>query len=691
MIEVISCITFEHDLKLVLLAAFLCVGGSVTVVQLIRRAFASSAMARLAWIALASISMGTTVWCTHFIAMLAYHSKAPVSLDPVLTLLSLIVPSIVLFAAMCLFVFNPRPVRSLIGGAMIGLCTAMMHYSGMMAYRIDGLVTWDHSMVGASVFLSCVLSALSVFSMVRTKSSKLGIAAIGLFVVGVICLHFTGMTAMHVTPLAMSNTPLNSSTFTALSMATALAGILVIGTGSIGFFLDFDNRRSEYDKLLRMALTDNLTGLPNRNAYIDDLSDKISSATRNTSKLAVIGIDLNRFKDINDTYGHKAGDEVLRAVANMLCEDIKPDEFIARLGGDEFAATTLYKSDEDLKDFITRIEAAVAIHVTHETSKLNVGGSIGVAIFPQDGNSADTLRNNADLAMYRAKLHPSRNTIFYEASMDEEVRQKRELAAALSNALENNELELHYQLQASISTGKVSGMEALLRWTHHEHGPISPSVFIPIAEQSGLIVRLGEWVLRKACMDAAQWTNQRRVAVNVSPLQLMQVELPQIIHQTLIDTGLPPSRLEVELTETAIIEDRDRSLHVLRQIKALGVCVALDDFGTGYSSLEILRSFPFDKIKLDRFFMSEIETSSESRALVRSVLSLGRSLSIPVLAEGVESQLQLTILQEEGCDEVQGFFLGRPQKIEDFLQNQHFDFKRPDAVETPETSDRKTA
>lgn len=663
MIDVVSCLTLEHDLRLVLLAALICVGGSLTVVQLIRRAFKANGLAKFAANMMAAMALGTTVWCTHFISMLAYQSKAPVMLDPVFTLLSLVAPIFGFAFSLMVFVFRPGRIAPSIGGALIGFCVSLMHYMGMNAYRVDGYVSWDTGYIIASVVLSVLFCTMASYALNRNPKAKYGILPVSLFALGVVSLHFTGMTAMEVTPLALSGNVLDDGSFIALSMATALAGILVIGTGGISFFLDADTRRMGYKKLLEMAMTDTLTGLPNRNAHIQDLEQKLLISEGSKYKLAVIGIDLNRFKDINDTYGHKAGDLVLARVAAALGKDLKSGEVVARLGGDEFAAAKLYADCEDLDAFLRKLECGLKLKIPHDDAELSVGGSIGVAIYPDDGKTIDTLRNNADLAMYRAKMTGSHTTTYYEASMDEEVRARREISHALSKALEEDKLELHYQLQVSVKTGEVSGMEALLRWNRDGHGPVSPSVFIPIAEQSGLIVRLGEWVLKRACRDAATWTGGEKVAVNVSPLQLMQVELPQIIHQTLIETGLSPSRLEIELTETAILEDRDRSLHVLRQIKALGVGVALDDFGTGYSSLEILRSFPFDKIKLDRFFMTEIESSLESKALVRSVLSLGKSLSIPVLAEGVESEMQLQILREEGCDEVQGFLLGRPVSL----------------------------
>jgi EAL domain-containing protein (putative c-di-GMP-specific phosphodiesterase class I) len=284
--------------------------------------------------------------------------------------------------------------------------------------------------------------------------------------------------------------------------------------------------------------------------------------------------------------------------------------------------------------------------------------------------------------MYRAKTENALLPCFYDPELDQAVRDRRELAADLAHAIERNELDVHYQVQTKATSGEVTGYEALLRWTHPTRGSVPPSIFIPVAEENGLILALGEWVLRRACADATRWESGTKVAVNVSPRQLAQADLPALVHQVMLETGLPPRRLEIELTETAIMADRDRALHVLRRLKGLGVGVALDDFGTGYSSLATLRSFPFDKIKLDGLFIAELEGNAQSTAIVRAVLALGRSLAIPVLAEGVETAVQLEILLREGCDEIQGFLIGRPQPV--------CDMEGPNLASHPGSADPRT-
>src|SRR5690606_30540703 len=313
---------------------------------------------------------------------------------------------------------------------------------------------------------------------------------------------------------------------------------------------------------------------------------------------------------------------------------------------------------------LARLEAAVTTRVTYGDAALNIAGSIGVAIFPDDGADRSKLLNNADLAMYRAKSEFDQRVCYYEREMDEHARQRRAMAADIWQALEKDAFTLAYQVQKSVSTQEITGYEVLLRWDRPGFGPVSPADFIPVAEECGAIGAIGNWVLKTACAEAASWPAPHKIAVNVSGLQLGQLELVDMVKMVLFQSGLDPSRLELEVTETAIISDKRRALHILRQIKALGVSIAIDDFGTGYSSLETLRSFPFDKIKLDRSFMDQVETNEQSKAIIRAILALGRSLHVPVLAEGVETSAQLDVLRDEGCNEAQGFLLGLPGNID---------------------------
>jgi len=662
MLSVFECVTGQHNIWLVLVAAIVCVAGAWTILRLFQRAQSTKGAQSVGWHFLTAVAAGSSIWCTHFIGVLAYKPTTPVTLDPVLTILSLLI-AIGGTAPGFIAAARGRSLRaSAVGGAIIGLAIAGMHYTGMLAYRVDGLVSWDQVYLTTSIVLSVALSAVAMVFATRPLARDKYVAA-AVLVLAIVSLHFTGMTAFQVHALNVTPGYANPAALAALALAVAVVGLLIIGTGLASYLIDDQTRNDSFRKLRHLALNDPLTGLPNRAGFNDRLSQEVTQADAGGSGFSLIVIDLDRFKEINDIRGHSAGDEVLINVANRMAHHLAPGEFIARLGGDEFAAIHRDDAESDLHGFLERIEKALFHVISLGDYEIAPGASIGVARYPKDASDQGILVNNADLAMYRAKTDPTRRICFYEPSMDEAVRARRTLAGELRDAIAGSQLAVYYQPQNSVTTGEIVGFEALVRWTHPVKGPIPPSDFIPLAEETGSIMELGEWVLRTACADAAQWDRPYKIAVNLSPVQFSHPDLARLVHEILIETGLSPLRLELELTETAVIADKTRSLHVLRQIKALGVNVALDDFGTGYSSLETLRTFPFDKIKLDRSFMSEVESSPQAKAIVRAVLALGKSLDVPVLAEGVETSEQLAVLVAEGCDEAQGYYLGRPAPI----------------------------
>lgn len=427
----------------------------------------------------------------------------------------------------------------------------------------------------------------------------------------------------------------------------------------VSTFEDISERKQSERQIQYMAHHDGLTGLPNRGSFTNQLQGMLERLG-DGMRIAVLGIDLDRFKEVNDQLGHRTGDMVLKLYAARVSQSLIDGEYVARFGGDEFSAFKVFKTDMELFSFIERLESAVAERFTIDRNEVVVGASIGVAIYPDDAASAEKLISNADMAMYRAKGNLTERVCYYESEMDEAARDRRLMARDLWEALGRDQMALKFQVQKSVSTGATTGYEALLRWEHPERGPVGPADFIPIAEECGAILPIGEWVLHQACREATFWDSSIKLAVNISPVQLGSANLVNVVKDALASSGLQPSRLELEVTESAIVRDRSRALHMLRQIKDIGVTIAIDDFGTGYSSLETLRAFPFDKIKLDRSFMSEVETSKQAKALVRAILELGRGLNVPVLAEGVETSEQLSFLFAEGCDEAQGYFLGRP-------------------------------
>lgn len=662
--KVAFCIGVEHDPWLVALAVLICSIGALAIAQMFERVRSTAGVQRVGWGFLTAVASGATIWCTHFVAMLAFRAGVPVTLDPALTIGSLAVAIAGTFIGIGVAARGENDLFGAVGGSIFGAAISAMHYMGMAAYRVDGIVTWNEQYVATSIACSVIFGAAAFWTLRPARRSGWRIAlGTALIVLAIATLHFIAMTAMDIAPLTISDTPLHPAEWRGLAVATAFVGVMVIAGGVFAALIDRQTRAEAMRKVAYMALNDDLTGLPNRAGFNAELTRRIEAARKSRTQIALALINLKRFKEVNDVHGHKAGDAVLARVGDRLRETIGDHATIGRLGGDEFVALTEFHDQGQLTDFVDRLDTALKLPVCVDSVEFRSAASIGVAVYPRDAQSPDMLANNAELALSRGRPTSSLGPCYYDVALDQAVRDRRELAVDLAGAIARNELAVHYQVQVSATTGDVTGYEALLRWTHPTRGRVPPSVFIPIAEESGFILDLGEWVLRRASREAANWTHGAKVAVNVSAVQLAHGDLPAMIHQVMLETGLPAGRLEIELTETAIIADRERALHVLRQVKTLGVGVALDDFGTGYSSLETLRSFPFDKIKLDHVFTAELEGNPQSTAIIRAVVALGKSLSIPVLAEGVESGAQLEILLREGCDEIQGFLFGLPEPV----------------------------
>jgi len=430
----------------------------------------------------------------------------------------------------------------------------------------------------------------------------------------------------------------------------------------LGVSEDIAERKRAEAQIARLAHYDPLTDLPNRLLFQKDLSAALSRAARREDLVAVHCIDLDRFKTVNDTLGHPIGDALLKTAAERLRACVREGDTVARLGGDEFAVVQCGLTDlGGATRLAGRIVEALAETFELQGHQVIIGGSVGVAVSPNDGADSDELLKKADMALYRAKADGRGTFHFFERAMDEALQARRALELDLRLALAEGQFELYYQPLFSLGADRVMGCEALLRWNHPTRGMVSPGDFIPIAEEIGLINPLGEWVLREACREAAGWPEHVRLAVNLSPAQFRDKHLVGTVVSALAASGLPAERLELEITESVLLQDSVGNMSILHDLKALGVRISMDDFGTGYSSLSYLRSFPFDKIKIDQTFVRDILDDADALAIIKAVLDLGASLGITTTAEGVESAEQLDELRRQGCGEIQGYFISRPK------------------------------
>jgi diguanylate cyclase (GGDEF)-like protein/PAS domain S-box-containing protein len=455
-------------------------------------------------------------------------------------------------------------------------------------------------------------------------------------------------------------------------------------TGAVMVFHDVSTARALALQLAYFAQHDSLTELPNRTLLNDRLTHAIAVARRHHAGLAVLYLDLDRFKNINDSLGHLVGDHLLKSVAQRLSECVRESDTVGRLGGDEFVIV--------LSEMTHARDAAVcaekllqAVRVPHVTDshEVHVTASIGVSVYPEDGSDIETLLQNADSAMYEAKNRGRNSCQFYQAGLNSSATERQSIESSLRHAIQRHELELHYQPIMNVATGVMAGVEALIRWQHPTLGSVLPAQFISIAEESGLIVPIGQWALREACRQARAWQDARlpplRLAVNISAVELRSKEFVADVETILTETAFDPRRLELELTETFLMQDSTPTALVLDALKQLGLQLALDDFGTGYSSLSYMRRFPIDALKVDRSFVRNITTDADDASVVRAVINMGKSLHMRIVAEGVETREQLLFLEEHDCTEAQGYYFSRPVKAERFAEMMRQSIKECDS------------
>jgi diguanylate cyclase (GGDEF)-like protein len=434
--------------------------------------------------------------------------------------------------------------------------------------------------------------------------------------------------------------------------------------GMVALYTDITELKRREREIQFLAEHDALTGLHNRASFQQHAETAIKAAKSRGTLAAIVFLDLDYFKNINDTLGHLAGDQLLKTVAERLLASFDENDTVARFGGDEFGIVVAdAKTPEAVATAISNLLDAIRQPVDFHGQQMVCCGSIGISLSGTDGDTHEELMKNADLALYRAKAEGRQTFCFFEKQMDAAAQARRSTEIDLRGAADNNELELHYQPQIDVFTEEVVGFEALVRWRHPQRGLIPPNDFIPLAEETGIIGRIGEWVLRRACEDALSWPDSVTVAVNLSLNQFKNRNIVDFVSGVLNETRLPPDRLELEITESVLLNDKDDHLVILRDLKALGIRISMDDFGTGYSCLGTLRSFPFDKIKVDRSFVSDLEQNPDAAAIIHAVLGLGHSLGMATCAEGVETNEQLSFLRHEGCSEIQGYLYSRPRPI----------------------------
>jgi diguanylate cyclase (GGDEF)-like protein/PAS domain S-box-containing protein len=435
--------------------------------------------------------------------------------------------------------------------------------------------------------------------------------------------------------------------------------------------LDISDHKRAEDHLLHMAQHDSLTGLPNRTLLSDRLRRELVLARRGDRPFAVHRINLDEFKNVNDALGHSVGDTFLMGVARRLLSLVKDDDTVARIGGDEFAVVQTNATHEEAVELADRIVAAITAPFEFGDERIEVKASVGVSIHPDDGKDGQELLKNADLAMYRAKGEGGNQFRFYAADMHSRAREALALDSNLREALSQRQFVLHFQPQIDLRSRRIVGAEALLRWQTPQRGLIGPGEFLPRAEQTGLILPINEWVLREACREAATWQRRGlpplRIGVNLSSIQFQKQNVPLLVARVLAETGLDPRRLDLELTESMLLEQTDTVVRDLQQLRELGVGISIDDFGTRYSSLAYVKHFPVDRLKIDQSFVRDLGSNPHDAAIVRAIVSLGHSLELEVIAEGVESTEQVTLLQSEGCDEVQGYLFGKPMPSGEFV------------------------
>lgn len=681
--------TGSYNTWMVCLSILVAIFASHTALGLASHVSVSQRHGRRRWIFGGAIVLGCGIWAMHFIGVLAFSLPVRFAYDVLRTLLAFVIAIFTSGFALWFASRTRLDIKGLAQAATImGLGIAGMHYIGMSAIRIAPPITYDSLLVATSLLIAvgAAFAALYLAFRLRAERSRqrhvihlLAAAIMGFAIAG---MHFTGMAAASFAPESYSLPGLMLDTrWVGLTVAAITIGML--GLTTMLLFYEAHLSRSRLHarqlelanaQLQHVAMHDALTGLPNRLLLNDRLAQAIVRADRAIGRFALVLVDLDRFKAINDSLGHHAGDQLLIEVSNRLRSVLRKTDTLARLGGDEFVMILDgVGTPQDVAHIIDKLCMRVGEPMTISSIEVQTTPSVGVSMYPDDGTDAETLLKRADAAMYHAKAN-GRNTFeFFAPAVNAFTRERLELESTLRHALESHAFELHFQPRADVLTGHVDCAEALIRWRHPTNGLLLPHAFVPLAEETGVMLPIGTWVLQQACRQAAAWhrigLQHLRVSVNLAALQLRDPGFVDIVLEALRAANLDAGYLELELTESAVMHHSERSFASLRKLANRGVHVALDDFGTGYTSLAHLRRLPLDRLKIDGTFIREIPVSHEGTEFVRAIISFAHSLRLRVVAEGVETAKQLDALRKLGCDQYQGFLHGAAMPPEELASS----------------------
>ncbi len=651
----------SHDMALVLVAAAVCLAGGWATSRFFPRVVATTGAQRGGWVVLTALTCGVSVWCTHFIAMLAHGSSSAVTLDEPLTVLSLVIAIVGIGLGLLIAAARPSRGGAILGGLVVGAAVAGLHYTGMAAYRTDGAVRWDGALVALSIGFALVTPAVAMLA--ARRGDRRGRNAQWLLLsLSIVLLHFTGMAAFTADAGHDHAHAAGGSGMQMLVVFIAALGSVVVASGVAGYLIDHRGRAERDQQLRALASVDALTALPNRAGFTAMLDRELAAARDEGARLALLAIDLHGIAGVNERHGRSVGDEMLREAGRRLAllADGRGDVQVARVGGDEFAA--IVRGEQGIASLLTAVERELtsgAVLGGGVVERLP-GAAIGVAVYPEDARGAEALVAGADIALQRSKADPQERPRFYDRLEDHRTRTRRDMAADLGGARERGELRLRYRPQVEVGTRRVVGFEVLVHWEHPSLGPVRQHELLPLAQEHGAMDAIGDWLLTTACGDAALWHGALRVAVPVTAAQLHRRDLPQRIAAALEASGLDPDRLEIVIPGATAPAEHDGVLHTLRGLAASGVRIALD--GSGSPSLALLQSLPVDRITIDGSSLDTgiADDDQRSRRLVDAVAGMGRALGVRVLAEGVQRQGQLEELLAAGVTEAQGPLLGRP-------------------------------